>query len=122
MDWLLQFALPDTDWDYWATALIMRFIGVFGVMAVMQLALMGASAAIQTIDRRRREPAPVLPPGAATAAPVAVEAGIDDATGAAIALAMDLEARPATADLSRGGETSSWAIAGRMAQLQRLPR
>ena len=27
MDWLFQFTLPGTDWDYWATALIMRLFG-----------------------------------------------------------------------------------------------
>ena len=142
MDWLFTYADPTIDWDYAMITLVVRFIGVFFVMFVMQVAMQLSARAVRYIEARGE----AVPAGAG-AAPVAAAAGAsapadesgaaaadgatiaaigaalqgaDSTTAAAIGLALSLEthARPDTMSDS----TSSWAAAGRLQQLTRLPR
>jgi hypothetical protein len=122
MDWLLRYSDPSIDWTYAMVTLVVRFIGVFIVMFVMQLALQASSRLLRVYERRGQ----VAPAPAADAAPVAAHppsaAVIEDAELAAIALALSLEARPAPAPFPQGEGPSPWAVAGRLQQLQRAPR
>jgi hypothetical protein len=119
--WLFQYADPDLDWGYALITLLVRFIGVFVVMLSMQVALQVAARAVKVIERRR-EAAAAGPP-----APLAVmksgdlpEPALDEATVAAIGIALALESgRP---PLTARRPTSPWALAGRVQQMGRLPR
>jgi hypothetical protein len=122
MDWLFRYADPTIDWNYAMITLLVRFIGVFIVMLVMQLALQ-ASSRILRLYERRGESTGASPAVAAFEEPLAEAAGIEDAELAAIALALALEARPpVAAALESGAGPSPWSVAGRMQQLQRAPR
>ena len=123
MDWLFQFAHPSTDWSYVVVALIVRFIGVFGVMFVMLVALQGATKVVQAIERQPG-PLPDIPSTPEQRGPVPIpQPDVDGATVAAIGLALSLEAGAAVSTASRSAsETSAWAMAGRMQQLSRSPR
>ena len=109
--------------------LVVRFIGVFVVMLAMQGALMIAAKVVQRIEEEEVPVVAGVTSGEAVAvdtAPVvdgvaAVPSGVDDATAAAIGLALAMEARRAPASASEAG-SSSWAVAGRLQQLTRLPR
>lgn len=121
MDWLFRYADPSIDWGYAMVTLLVRFIGVFIVMFVMQMALQAASFVVGRIERRGEEPDAVpatVTAGTTSTAPA--EAGVGDATLAAIGLALALESR-AGATGPPGG-TSQWGIAGRVQQLNRVPR
>ncbi len=126
MDWLFTFADPTIDWNYAMITLLVRFIGVFFVMAAMQIALQVSSRVIRRIEAPvGAAPAPAA--GVASSAPseaatvaAAAEDGVDELTAAAIGLALALEARPPTGAADAG--TTSWAAAGRIQQLNRLPR
>jgi hypothetical protein len=127
MDWLLTFADPTIDWNYAMVTLVVRFIGVFVVMFVMQVALQVSSYAVQRVESRGAETAAA---GGVAVPPPVVKAGepaeptpavSDEATAAAIGLALALEMR-AAASTAAGAAPSSWAVAGRLTQLNRLPR
>ena len=122
MDWLLHYADPSLDWNYAMTTLVVRFVGVFVVMLVMQVALQAAARGVRWVESREAAPA-VAPrrttPGPATA-PVAGQQGLDDATVAAIGLALALEAAPSPPMSVR--PASAWAMTGRIEQMQRLLR
>ena len=122
MDWLLHFANPSTDWDYASVALVVRFIGVFGTVLFIQLAMQLSSRVVRQLERAQPATGPITPPAPASPplAPVVQPARLDDATAVAIGLALALEAQEA-AQPSTGGP-SAWAIAGRMQQLTRQPR
>lgn len=127
MDWLFTFADPTIDWNYAMVTLLVRFIGVFFVMAVMQVALQISSRVVQRIEAPAEQPA--ASPAAASAAaeapakPKVPADTLDDATVAAIGLALALESRPAaTAAEPTSGASSAWAAAGRIHQLNRNPR
>lgn len=129
MDWLLTFADPTIDWNYAMVTLVVRFIGVFIVMLVMQVALQISSVAVRRIEARQAAAAEVAA-APQPAAPAVVKAGepaeptpslVDDATAAAIGLALALEAQASASSGTEAGP-SSWAVAGRLAQLNRLPR
>lgn len=125
MDWLLRYVDPSVEWDYALVTLMVRFIGVFVVMFVMQIALQLSSRLVMMYERRGESAAAPPPPAAtAAAAPsVAVPGVLDDTELAAIGLALALEARPPTAPFADVGSGSSpWAVAGRMQQLHRAPR
>ncbi len=135
MDWLFRFADPTIDWNYAMVTLVVRFIGVFVVMIVMQIALQVAARVIRrveaqpaaAVDTPAGSPAagePITDTGvdAATAAAVGLALqGADDREIAAIALAMELEARPRT-PIDPSERTTAWASAGRLQQLARNPR
>jgi hypothetical protein len=127
MDWLFTFADPTLDWNYAMVTLLVRFIGVFFVMAVMQVALQVSSRIVQRIEAPAKQPVAVsAAPSAgaeAAAAPKVPADALDDATVAAIGLALALESRPAaTAAEPASGASSAWATAGRIHQLNRNPR
>jgi hypothetical protein len=121
MDWLFRYADPELDWGYALITLIVRFIGVFVVMLAMQVALQVAARAVGVIERRRRVAdgarASVLP--VAPVMPQEPTVDDDDATVAAIGLALALESGQGEGG-AQGGP-SAWGIAGRMAQMNRLP-
>jgi hypothetical protein len=144
MDWLLTYADPTLDWNYALSTLLVRFIGVFVVMFIMQVSMQGAAVAVRWWEERSAPPSPAPAPPAVTPAPgprgdasgtpgqgaiddaelaavaLALSAS-DEATVAAIAAALAIEARPAPTPLAATG-TSSWAVAGRLQQLHRQPR
>jgi hypothetical protein len=139
MDWLLTYADPNLDWPYALSTLLVRFIGVFVVMFVMQVAMQASALAVRWWENREaRAPAPLAAPSApAAAAPVSMQGVIDDASVAAAALAvaasdeavvaavaaaLAIEARPSARGEGAAGSPSPWAVAGRLQQLHRLPR
>jgi hypothetical protein len=124
MDWLFKFTDPSVDWNFAIVTLMVRFIGVFVVMFVMQVALQVSSRLVRAYEERGAAgPAPVVPEPLAPAPPPASPVAPDSATLVAIGLALALEAHPApAADLGGGPGPSPWAMAGRLRQLQRTPR
>ena len=123
MDWLFTFADPTIDWDYAMITLVVRFIGVFFVMAAMQVALQVSSMVIRRIEAPAEVAAAatvVTAPSDTPPAAAAVEEGVDELTAAAIGLALALESRPAAG--ASDATTTAWASAGRIQQLNRLPR
>ena len=127
-DWLFTYTDPSIDWDYAMITLVVRFIGVFLVMGVMQVALQVSSRVVRRIESRA-EAAPAAPAAviAATAAgpesPNEVADGVDAVTAAAIGLALALEQRSTSGTtIAPVASTSAWAAAGRLHQLNRLPR
>lgn len=126
MDWLLRYADPSIDWNYAMVTLVVRFIGVFIVMAVIQVALQAAARAVGFVETREaRARAPKV-----TAEPVASldisaiaegEAALDAAAVAAIGLVLEREsgARPTAAVPARPpAGPSPWAMAGRLQHLR----
>jgi hypothetical protein len=125
MDWLLRFADPSLDWSYALITLFMRFIGVFLVMLTMQAALLASARAVGYLERRDKRATPPAGTGAAER-PASMdgfveEAGPDDATAAAIGLALALEAPAAGLQSGEPTRSSAWTMAGRIAQLHRRP-
>ena len=119
MDWLFRYADPSIDWHYALITLTVRFVGVFVVMFVMQIALQVSAFAVRRLERwqagRDGSAAGAEPIPAA----VAVPSDVDEEMVVAIGLALALESRLAP---SRPAGTSAWAVAGRLAQLDRLRR
>jgi len=118
MEWLFAYVRPDIDWHYALVTLVVRFSGVFVVMAVIQVALQAASFAVRVLERYQR--APTITPEPVAADIVQDEAGVDEETAAVIGLALELEARKAPRELpvpARLG--SAWSMAGRIEQLGR---
>ena len=127
-DWLFTYTDPAIDWDYAMITLVVRFIGVFLVMGVMQVALQVSSRVVRRIESRA-EAAPAVAAAmvAATAAEPAstheVADGLDALTAAAIGLALSLDQRSGSgATIAPVASASAWAAAGRLHQLNRLPR
>lgn len=127
MDWLTQYADPGLDWDFALITLIVRFIGVFVVMLAMQVTLQAAAWGVRLIEAREAAGSAgsfgvgsASSPAATPVAKMSVQAEtVDDATVAAIGVALALErgrGQPAFPQRS-----SSWGMAGRMAQLDRQP-
>lgn len=126
--WLFSGVLPEVSeqWDYAMITLIVRFVGVFVVMATMQVALQASARVVRALEKRRtgREepklaPAPAEPTETNTGP--AKESALDDATVAAIGLALALESRQPTPASPAGGP-SAWSSASRMRQPPRSPR
>jgi hypothetical protein len=126
-DWLFSGLLPEVSeqWDYAMITLVVRFIGVFVVMAVMQVALQASARVVRALEKRQAKPAPAASVPAATA-PVELtantmeESALDDATVAVIGLALPLESRQPATTPSTGG-LSTWVAATRMRQPPRSP-
>jgi hypothetical protein len=126
--WLFSGVLPEVSeqWDYAMITLIVRFVGVFAVMAAMQVALQASARVVRALEKRqagKEEPEPVSAPAASveTAASATEEPSLDEATIAAIGLALALESRQPTAAPPTGGP-SAWSSASRMRQPPRSPR
>ena len=124
-DWLLAGVLPEVadQWQYATVTLVVRFIGVFVVMGVMQLALQASAAAVRAFEKRpagpaHSNPAPVATIPTEVVASTSKESALDDATVAAIGLALALESRQPSAASPIGG-SSTWSSAWRMRQLPR---
>jgi len=121
MDWLLQYSDPSIDWSYAMITLVVRFVGVFVVMLVMQVALQASAQAVRWIESRPRPgsndapPEPVRSLEISAAAKRQVE--LDASVVAAIGLALELESRARSRPKAAGDGPSSWAMAGRMRQL-----
>ncbi|MBI5504758.1 MAG: hypothetical protein HY899_08135 [Deltaproteobacteria bacterium] len=127
MDWLLRYTDPSIDWSYATVTLIVRFIGVFVVMAVVQAALQIASAVIIRLESRGAAPA-TAPAHALVSLDLSAmaehEAELDGSAMAAIGLALTLEAQQQVASSRIAGAEatahgpSAWALAGRMRGLR----
>jgi len=124
MDWLLTYADPTIDWNYALITLVVRFIGVFLVMGVMQIALQISSATVRWFEARPQVTASAAPLIQTPTAKAPPASGLEDATAAAIGTALEIEFRTAPAVVQgRAGEGgSTWAAAGRWKQLDRSPR
>lgn len=123
-DWLFTFTDPTIDWNYAMVTLVVRFIGVFVVMAFMQVALQISSRIVRQIEGRREAAAAphlAVPAGEPASTHAVVEA-VDVLTAAAIGTALALETGAATVGATTEAAGSTWALAGRMRQLQRAPR
>lgn len=181
MDWLLQYTDPSIDWGYAMSTLVVRFLGVFVVLGIVQAAIQVASRVIGAIEgQAAKSSANAVVKTAATAgvsttahaatgaadvstaahaatgaadvsaaaraeagaadrsnvsartgaaaataddsATVDAGIGIDDATAAAIGLALALEAGEEGATIPRivpaSGSSSAWAMAGRLRNLR----
>lgn len=167
MDWLLQYTDPSIDWGYAMSTLVVRFLGVFVVLGIVQAAIQVASrvigafeghaaqssanAAVKTSSAGRSVTASAeagaaecstttdAAAGAAersnvsarngaavvtadSSATIDARVGIDDATAAAIGLALALEAGEEGATVPRivpaSGSSSAWAMAGRLRNLR----
>jgi hypothetical protein len=128
-DWLLSGVLPEVSeqWNYAMITLVVRFIGVFVVMFIMQVALQASASVVRLVEKRQAgtvQPNPNLAPVAS--APIEAEAhpataaGLEDATIAAIGLALALESRqPSSIPPSAG--PPAWSSPWRIRQLPRLP-
>jgi hypothetical protein len=128
MDWLFRFADPSIDWNYAMIGLLVRFIGVFFVMFVVQVALQISARAVRVIEARQmsRQATTQQAPVAPAAMPASAEelGALEPAVAAAIGVALALEShalRPRQAPGASGGP-SAWAVAGRLAQLDRRPK
>lgn len=122
--WLFSGVLPEVAerWDYAMITLVVRFVGVFVVMATMQVALQISARIVRALEKRRTgrdERNPVLDPVPATSVEVfgsaAEESSLDAATIAAVGVALALEARPPMAPSPAGGP-SAWSSSSRMRQ------
>ena len=119
LEWLLQNTDPSVDWNHALITLFIRFIGVFVVLAFIQVALQVGSRVVHWIERRKQaSDAPPKPVTVAQAAKSA-RASVDTAVVAAIGLALELE-YDAMINVSSNGtsDVSTWAIAGRMNQVR----
>ena len=124
--WLLQHADPSIDWPYAMITLIVRFIGVFLVMLVMQVALQVAARVVKRIEApKEQETAPTPEKEASRVQSLDVSSlaeenpDMDWAEAAAIGMALEIE----TSSIPRPvAGTSSWAVNGRIRQLDRLRR
>jgi hypothetical protein len=120
MDWLLQWADPGVDWSYAIITLIVRFAGVFAVMLVMQVVLALAARGVRMIEGRTPGASRPDDPAVTPAAWGEPAAGLSDGAVAAIGVALALERRGVA--VPRPARASAWAMAGRLAQLDRAPR
>jgi hypothetical protein len=123
MDWLTQYADPSLDWNEALIMLVVRFIGVFVVMLAMQVTLVAAARGVRFVEARGAAgsaggPVARVSASSRAAAPATVET-VDDATVAAIGVALALERGRGHATVPQ--RSSSWGTAGRMAQLDRQP-
>lgn len=118
MNWLFHYADPTIDWDYAMVTLVVRFIGVFIVMAVIQVALQLSSRLVAVVESRSAPAEATVAAPAATTAIAPQETALDEATAAAIAMALALEARAGSVPPAPG-TTSPWGVAGRLQQLRR---
>ena len=122
MDWLLQHTDPSVNWSYALITLVVRFVGVFVVMLVMQVALQLSARVIRMIETRGVDDSTDQPVASLDVSALAKnQAPIDWRIIAAIGLAFDLEAQ---ARVRRGSPTvlpSSWTVSGRLRQFGRLP-
>ncbi|MFN2376794.1 MAG: hypothetical protein ABR538_09670 [Candidatus Binatia bacterium] len=133
MDWLFTYADPTIDWNYAMITLVVRFIGVFVVMAVVQIAMQTASKGIRIVETRAAQKAAGGAP--AVAAPMmsldisAIADGdaiLDGRTVAAIGLALSMEAEQKTAAARRlsaashpsGARASAWGLSARLRGLR----
>jgi hypothetical protein len=124
-DWIFSGVLPEVAerWDYAVITLVVRFIGVFVVMGVMQIALQASARVVRTVEKRQAPPIPANSVPIVESSPAAAEidqAGLGDATVAAIGLALALESRQPSAAAPTGGP-SAWSSAWRMRQSPRSP-
>jgi hypothetical protein len=126
-DWLFAGVLPEVAerWDYAMITLVVRFIGVFVVMFMMQVALQASAGVVRTLEKRQAANVPSIPnsvPQASSLIDVGTNtserSGLDDATAAAIGLALALESRQPSSAPSTGGP-SAWASPWRIRQLPR---
>ena len=133
MEWLLQYADPSIDWPYAMITLIVRFIGVFLVMLVMQVALQIAARVVKRIEAPEEDAAPATAPAPAPSeepvksldvtAIARSKPEVEGAIAAAIGLALEIESqKPARLPTVPGSGPSSWAVAGRLRQLNRLAK
>jgi Na+-transporting methylmalonyl-CoA/oxaloacetate decarboxylase gamma subunit len=121
LDWLLSNTHPSVDWNYAMITLVMRFIGVFIVLAFIQIALQAASRVVRRIERRGQQPeivpeqdaVPSEPPPADTEEQI-----MDAATAAVVAMALEMEYEVVQVAGDSASGPSAWAIAGRMNQVR----
>lgn len=118
MDWLIQYADPAIDWNYAMVTLVVRFIGVFIVMAVVQVALQASSHVIHFLDARKDKAtrqAAVETVSLDLSSMADHEADMDGAVIAAIAAALNLEAAGTRRETPvPSGKASAWAMSGRL--------
>jgi hypothetical protein len=127
---LTQYARPDIDWPFALITLTFRFFAVFFVLGLIQVGLQISSRVLRRIEAQpagaaavagAAAPAPSAP-AAKPAATAATATGVDDETAAAIAVALDLEQRPAARKAPPAAGTSAWTAAGRAHQHRSRPR
>jgi hypothetical protein len=126
-DWVFSGVLPEVskEWDYAMITLVVRFVGVFVVMAAMQIALQASARGVRAWESRQAKNAGAAPVSVTTTAvPSEVVAqttpasGLNDATIAAIGLSLALESRRPAAGPAAGAPTV-WSTGWRMRQLPR---
>jgi hypothetical protein len=126
-DWVFSGMLPEVaeQWDYAMITLIVRFVGVFVVMAAMQVALQASAYGVRAVEKRQAKaalansiPAPAAPAPVEVEARTTTESGLNDATVVAIGLGLALESRRPAAGPAAAGPPI-WSTGWRMRQLPR---
>jgi hypothetical protein len=118
VDWLFSYADPSLDWDYAMITLIIRFIGVFVVMIVMQVAMQTAARVVGFIERDRGATSATPKPSDVDALAELESAPVDDATAAAIGVALALESGTSVSPQIGPQAASPWRTAGRIGQMR----
>lgn len=113
LEWLMQRAQPDLDWNYAMITLVVRFIAVFVVLWVIQGA-MQLSAYFLGDDEQAEAGGSPTTTSSASDEVVADSGKPDDLTLAAIAIALELESQPEATRVPDDRKTSTWAVAGRV--------
>ena len=112
------------DWGMIMSTLIIRFVGVFIVLAVVMIGMIVlgkvVSALVSRQEAREAEEQEPKPSAVALAEKPEREAGEEEvvaAIGAALALAIELEQKAIVIPAHGGIIAGSWAMAGRVAQI-----
>lgn len=107
----------DSFWGYALGTLFIRFFGIFLVLGVLMLGMLGSSRVFQYLEGRRRTPPPPPRPEAVPEGPPADPADLTPEKAAAIALALHLyQALPAAAGPpapAGGPDANHWPAQGR---------
>jgi phage tail sheath gpL-like len=110
MDWLFQYTDPSVDWDFAMSTLVVRFVGVFVVMGIVQVAIQGASRVIGAVEARGAERASATADEVAAAIPAVPDLSATAEAGARVA---DATAHAGVADATaHAGVDDATAHAG----------
>jgi len=125
MSKLIESALSQ-DWGLIIGTLMVRFVGVFVVLAVLMVGMIVLGKVVSKLvamqESKKAEAEETDPHALALAEEPEHEAGEEElvaAIGAAIAMAMETEQRATTPAAAGGVVAGSWALAGRATQMDR---
>lgn len=125
MQELIQRAI-ELPWGFIMSTLVIRFVGVFIVLAILMVGMQALGAVVsRMVARQESGHSRTIEPDAQTvtlAEPPESSAGEEEAAaaiGAALALAMESERAAVLSERFAGVTAGSWVMAGRVAQMSR---